>query len=50
MDHSAVMSADRLTGKDVKTLARDLDQPEDIVLYHDLKQPTGRRNLTCGRF
>lgn len=42
MDHSAVMSANRLTGKDIKMLATDLDQPEDIILYHDLKQPNGR--------
>lgn len=42
MDHRAVMSANRLTGKDIKTLAMDLDQPEDIILYHGLKQPTGR--------
>lgn len=41
MDHSAVMSANRLTGTDIRMLAVDLDQPEDIVLYHDLKQPTG---------
>ncbi|CAF92585.1 unnamed protein product, partial [Tetraodon nigroviridis] len=41
MDHSAVMSANRLTGNDIKILATDLDQPEDIILYHDLKQPTG---------
>lgn len=42
MDHGAVMSANRLTGEDVRMLAVDLDQPEDIILYHDLKQPTGR--------
>lgn len=42
MDHRAVMSANRLTGRDVRTLAADLDQPEDIVLHHHLKQPTGR--------
>lgn len=43
MDHGAVMSANRLTGEDVQMLAVDLDQPEDIILYHDLKQPTGRK-------
>lgn len=41
MDHRAIMSANRLTGKDIRTLAVDLDQPDDIILYHDLKQPTG---------
>ncbi|KAJ8001703.1 hypothetical protein DPEC_G00172210 [Dallia pectoralis] len=36
-----VMSANRLTGNDIRVLVADLNQPEDIIVYHDLKQPAG---------
>ncbi|XP_061572566.1 low-density lipoprotein receptor [Cololabis saira] len=37
----ALYSANRLTGRDITELASDLEQPEDVVLYHSLKQPSG---------
>ncbi|XP_077426217.1 low-density lipoprotein receptor [Vanacampus margaritifer] len=39
--NDAVFSADRKSGADITILADDLYQPEDLVLYHNLKQPNG---------
>ncbi|KAM9315083.1 low-density lipoprotein receptor [Pholidichthys leucotaenia] len=38
---NAVYSANRLTGKDITQIAKDLEQPDDIILHHNLKQPNG---------
>ncbi|XP_037328836.2 low-density lipoprotein receptor [Pungitius pungitius] len=46
LSNRAVFSADRRTGKEITLLAADLDHPEDIVLYHDLKQPIGINSCT----
>ncbi|MEQ2179004.1 hypothetical protein GOODEAATRI_020078 [Goodea atripinnis] len=39
--NGSVFGANRLTGRDINELVTGLKTPEDIVLYHNLKQPFG---------
>ncbi|XP_037314639.2 low-density lipoprotein receptor-related protein 8-like isoform X3 [Pungitius pungitius] len=47
-DRSSVFMANRLTGQDIHSLAENLNDPHDIVVFHQLRQPQGPDSCNLG--
>ncbi|MEQ2262775.1 hypothetical protein XENORESO_020779, partial [Xenotaenia resolanae] len=47
-DKAAVFMANRLTGQDIQALAENLNDPHDVVVFHQLRQPPGPDSCNMG--
>lgn len=46
LEDEAIYSANRLTGHDVAKVAEHLNNPLDLVVFHEQRQPKGN-DITC---
>lgn len=41
-ENEAIYGANKFTGQEIETLVNNLNDAQDIIVYHELVQPTGK--------